>query len=331
MLRTGFRRRLGFTLIELLVVIAIIAVLIALLLPAVQQAREAARRSQCKNNLKQLGLAMHNYHDTYRLFPTGAGGNGFSPHARVLPYIDQAPLYGTLNFLTTTAISQGSVPVDANNAVAWRLTLPVFRCPSDPDSLPDPNTVGGRNNYWTNTGTGVLNGAPGATAADVNYGMPENNGMIIQNRYVGMAEVTDGLSNTALMSEKRLGDGSNGISTPQTDTYAPGTYPANADDALNMCMATDVTNLGMQGKSNIGVSWLAGSNDSTFYFHAQPPNGRSCRFPPSRMSSTANSMHVGGVHTMLGDGGVRFVSSNISLVIWRAIGTRNGGEVVGDF
>src|ERR1700709_2477916 len=105
-------RRTGFTLIELLVVIAIIAVLIALLLPAVQQAREAARRSQCKNNLKQLGLAMHNYHDTYKVFPTASGGNGFSPHARILPYVDQAPLYGTLNFLTTTAISQGAVPAD---------------------------------------------------------------------------------------------------------------------------------------------------------------------------------------------------------------------------
>jgi prepilin-type N-terminal cleavage/methylation domain-containing protein len=325
------RRRAGFTLIELLVVIAIIAVLIALLLPAVQQAREAARRSQCKNNLKQLGLAMHNYHDTYRVFPAASGGNGFSPHARVLPYIDQAPLYNTLNFLTTTAISQGSVPADANNAAAWRLTLPVFRCPSDLDKLPDPSTVGGRNNYWTNSGTGVLNGSPGQTAGSTNYGLPENNGTIIQDRYVSMAEITDGTSNTALMSEKRTGDGSNAISTPETDTFAPGTYPSNADEAFQLCMATDVTNLAMQGKSNIGVSWLAGSNDSSFYFHSLPPNGRSCRFPPSRMASTANSTHVGGIHTMLSDGSARFISQNISLVVWRSIGTRNGGEVVGDF
>ena len=324
-------RRRGFTLIELLVVIAIIAVLIALLLPAVQQAREAARRSQCKNNLKQMGLAMHNYHDTYKVFPAASGGNGFSPHARILPYIDQAPLYNTLNFLNTTAIAQAAVPTDANNAAAWSMSLTVFRCPTDVDTLPSATTAGGRNNYWTNTGTGVLNGAPGALPGDTNYGMPENNGAIIQGRYLSIADITDGASNTALMSEKRLGDGSNAINTPATDTYQPGTYPNNADEAYQLCMATDVTDLSKQGKSNIGVSWLAGSNDSTFYFHAQPPNGRSCRFPPSRMSSSANSLHTGGVHTLLCDGGVRFVSSNISLVVWRAVGTRNGGEVVSEF
>ena len=177
----------------------------------------------------------------------------------------------------------------------------------------------------------MLNGAPGVNPGDTNYGMPENNGAIIQSRYVGLHEITDGASNTALMSEKRFGDGSNAISTPATDTYQPGTYPATADEAYSFCMATDVTDLSKQGKSNIGVSWLAGSNDSTFYFHAQPPNGRSCRFPSSRMSSVANSLHTGGVHTLLCDGGVRFVSSNISLVVWRAIGTRNGTEIVGEY
>src|SRR5436190_7695238 len=113
------RKRRAFTLIELLVVIAIIAVLIALLLPAVQQAREAARRSQCKNNLKQFGLAMHNYHDTYKVFPSASGGNGFSPHARILPYMDQAPLYNTLNFQTPTGISNSTVPAEPGNAATW--------------------------------------------------------------------------------------------------------------------------------------------------------------------------------------------------------------------
>jgi prepilin-type N-terminal cleavage/methylation domain-containing protein len=325
------RRRRGFTLIELLVVIAIIAVLIALLLPAVQQAREAARRSQCKNNLKQFGLAMHNYHDTYKVFPAASGGNGFSPHARILPYMDQAPLYNTLNFQTTTSISQNTVPVDPANAVAWTLTLPINRCPTDIDQLPPATIVGGRNNYWTNSGTGVLNGSPGQTVGSTNYGMPENNGAIIQDKYKSLADMIDGSSNTAMMTEKRLGDGSNAIASPLTDTYQPGTYPNNADEAYQFCMAINPLDLTMQGKSNIGVSWLAGSNDSTFTFFAQPPNGRSCRFPPSRMSSTANSLHTGGVHIMLCDGAVRFVSSNISLVVWRAIGSRNGGEVVGEF
>ena len=324
-------RRRGFTLIELLVVIAIIAVLIALLLPAVQQAREAARRSQCKNNLKQLGLAMHNYHDTYKVFPSASGGNGFSPHARILPYMDQAPLYNTLNFLTTTAISQSTIPVDPNNAIAWSRSLAVLRCPSDTDTLPAASLVGGRNSYWTNTGTGVLNGAPGTVAGSTNFGMPENNGMVIQSKCIGLSDIIDGASNTALMTEKRLGDGSNSIATPATDTYQPGTYPNNADEALALCMAIDPLNLSFQGKSNIGVSWLAGSNDSTFTFFAQPPNGRSCRFPPSRMSSTANSLHVGGVHVMMGDGSVKFASSSVSLAIWRGIGSRNGGEITTDF
>jgi prepilin-type N-terminal cleavage/methylation domain-containing protein len=314
-------RRKGFTLIELLVVIAIIAILIALLLPAVQQAREAARRTQCKNNLHQLGIAMHNYHDSLNVLPPGLGGSEFSPHARILPYIDQTPLFNSIDF--------NKLPDVAPNLEEWAMNIPAFLCPSNTDKL--PGNVGGRNNYWTSTGTTVLNGLPSTDPAHPNYNWPMPDGVFHNGSKVRFRDITDGTSNTAMMSEKMTGDGSNGISSPRTDTYQPGTYPANAQEAYTFCMAVDVNDLSKQGISNIGVPWILGDNDSTYYYHTQPPNGRSCRYPPSRMASAANSEHIGGVHLLLCDGAVRFVSSNIDLPLWRAIGSRNGGEVVGEF
>ena len=267
--------RRGFTLIELLVVIAIIAILIALLLPAVQQAREAARRSQCKNNLKQMGLAMHSYESSAGCLPMASGGNGFSPHARLLPYLDQSALFKTLNF--NVSVSSRTVPTDPNNARAWAMTLPAFRCPSDNDTqLGDPNVVGGRNNYWTNYGTGVVVSLPGTTVGSTNYGMPMPNGPLFNSSSTRITDIKDGTSNTALMSEKNLGDGSNAITTPDTDTYQPGTYPTNQDEAYAFCKAADVNNLAQQGKSFNGTSWLAASNvgqsstNSTPTFNSRP-------------------------------------------------------------
>lgn len=310
--------RSAFTLIELLVVIAIIAVLIALLLPAVQQAREAARRSQCKNNLKQLGLAIHNYEGTYRCLPmadVNGAVNPVSAHARVLPYMDQATLYAQIDF---------NVAYDhANNAVARAVELPVFRCPSDPNRL--TQALGGRNNYYWNNGTTVQMYASGGA------GQPAPNGIIYHNSLVRIADVTDGLSNTAAMSEKLVGDGNQAVSTPKVDTFQPGTYPNTADEALTQCNATDTTNLGMQGYSNVGVPWLQQYHSTNQYNHILPPNGRSCMFPPGRIATTANSEHVGGVHLLLCDGSVRFISENLNVLTWRGAGSRNGGEVLGDF
>ncbi len=310
--------RHGFTLIELLVVIAIIAILVALLLPAVQQAREAARRTQCKNNLKQLALAIHNYHDTHGCLPIAdvdGSVNAVSAHARLLPYIEQSALYSRVDF---------NVPYDhVNNTVPRNTELPAFRCPSDPTSL--PASIGGRNNYYWNAGNGIVMYATGAA------GQPAPNGIVYHNRRIRFNDITDGLSNTAAMSEKITGDGNNGISTPKTDTFRPGTYPNNAAEAILQCNAATVTDLSQQGYSNVGGPWLQQYHSTNQYNHVLPPNGRSCMFPPGRIATTANSQHTGGVQIALCDGSVRFVSENLDTGTWRSLGSADGGEVVSDF
>lgn len=312
------KRRHGFTLVELLVVIAIIGILVALLLPAVQAAREAARRMQCGNNLKQLGLALHNYHDTYKCIPI-ADVNGtstpVSAHARLLPFMEQTNIFNLVDF---------NVPYNhANNTVARNTTVPTFICPSDPSRL--PTSIGGRNNYYWNAGNGIVMYASGAT------GQPPSNGVIWHNQVFKFSDIIDGLSNTSHMAEKLTGDGSNAIASPKTDTFQPGTYPNNADEALQQCNAVDVLDLSKQGYSNVGGPWLQQYHSTNQFNHVLPPNGRSCMYPPGRIATTANSQHPGGVQMVLCDGSVRFVASSIDLIIWRALGSINGGETIGEY
>ncbi len=308
----------GFTLIELLVVIAIIAILISLLLPAVQQAREAARRTQCKNNLKQLGLAMHNYHDVHGCIPiadVNGSSNPVSAHARLLPYIEQTALYNLVDF---------NVPYNhVNNTIPRNTELSAFRCPSDPTTL--PASIGGRNNYYWNAGSGIVMYTSGLTS------QPDANGVIWHNKKFRFADIIDGLSNTSAMAEKMTGDGSNAVSSLKTDTFQPGTYPTTPDEALQQCNAIDVTDLTKQGYSNVGGPWLQQYHSTNQYNHVLPPNGRSCMYPPGRIATTANSQHIGGVHTMLCDGSVRFISENLDIGTWRKLGSINGGEVLGEF
>jgi prepilin-type N-terminal cleavage/methylation domain-containing protein/prepilin-type processing-associated H-X9-DG protein len=318
-------RRPGFTLIELLVVIAIIAVLIALLLPAVQAAREAARRAQCVNNLKQIGLAIHNYHGSNNAFPLDrvynvpAGVNdAFSPHAQMLGFLEQGVVFNAINFHLYWS--------DPSQATATATTITSFLCPSDPHTYAFPTGLAG-NNYRANEGSTLSFGYGNSDPSGVNASQPAPNGVFFANMVITIAMITDGTSNTAAFSEHLTGDFNQAISTPE-DTFEPGTYPSTPLQAIQQCNAIDPTNLQFQGYSNVGAPWIYGYHSTTSYYHSSQPGTRSCMFPPLRIMTTADSKHPAGVNVLMSDGSVRFVKNSIGLVTWQALGTRNGGEVL---
>ncbi|HEX6984761.1 MAG TPA: DUF1559 domain-containing protein, partial [Planctomycetaceae bacterium] len=246
---------------------------------------------------------------------------GISTHARLLPYLEQKNVYDLVDFNVGYS--------DPANDAAEAVTLPGFRCPSDQDKL--PANLGGRNNYYVNAGTNLtFAGVRPTDPADPNYNKPVANGLFYRDSYLRMAHATDGTSNTVAFGERRTGDGSNGVSS-ETDTFQPGTYPATPDQALADCRAVDVTDLSKQGVSNVGAPWLWAYHSTTIYWHVAPPNERSCMYPPGRIMTTAGSEHTGGVQVTLLDGSVRFVSDTVDLSVWRAVGTRNGGETVTEF
>lgn len=321
-----FKRRRGFTLVELLVAMAIIAILLSLLLPAVQHVREMARRSTCRDRLHQLSLALQTYHTSYQCFPSGNTGglvfSGLSFHTRILPELQQEALAKRINFHVGYD--------DPTNDFARNLNLPLFRCPSDTDAL--PAEAGGRNNYYGNSGTQILfSGVPPADPSAPNADMPPSDGIFFRNSWIRSGDIPDGESYTALLCEKVLGDGSNGISTPASDTYQPGTFPETPDEALQDCRELDVTDLTKQGRSNVGAPWLWGYHSTSLYWHVAPPNERSCMYPPGRILTTAGSRHGGLVHLAICDGSVRTISEDIDLELWRSLGSRNGDEVVNEF
>ena len=317
--------RRGFTLIELLVVIAIIAVLIALLLPAVQSAREAARRAQCVNNLKQIGLALHNYHDINGSLPldrhwaTNRVYFNDSAFLKLLPFMEQTPLFNAFNVNITET--------DPANSTGTAAAVASLLCPSDTTERLPAGWAG--TNYCVSEGTyfpwvwGPLD------TNGYNTSFPPPNGPFFHDQSFKLASITDGTSNTAACSERIIGDFSSAVSSPRSDNFKPGTTPAGFDDAIAGCLALDVTNLSFQGLSEDGAPWSWSRNCETVYRHATVPNSRSCMYPGNlRILLSANSNHPGGVNVGLCDGSVRFVKDSINLLTWRALGTRNGGEVV---
>jgi prepilin-type N-terminal cleavage/methylation domain-containing protein/prepilin-type processing-associated H-X9-DG protein len=356
----GLRHRRAFTLIELLVVIAIIAVLIALLLPAVQAAREAARRAQCTNNLKQLGLALHNYHSVNNCIPWGDLEDNdwldLSCHVALLPNLELGAVWNAMNF-TDVFKATGGGPAQVGwplNTTAVMTVINGFLCPSDLDRLLPITTA-----------------SSGVPSAHVNYctsrgSSPDSvvllgtfNGMFIgadpsaqlNTRVFGFRDVIDGLSQTAMMAEKVKGmPAKSGVQAiardnllPTSNHYVVTASGANVTSPLpyyNLCKAVNQNTATLQtgqgydsGPYQIGGAWHCGYVPQTGYTHVMPPNTWSCVAnggggANNQGAHTASSRHPGGVNVLFGDGSTHFIKSSISNVTWWALGTKANGEVV---
>ncbi len=352
------RRRAAFTLIELLVVIAIIAILIALLLPAVQQASEAARRSQCRNNMKQLGIAMHNYHDNFRIFPYLCGGNRsnyvawdyFAPtflsgHAMILPYVDQAPLYNQLMARYTG--THGSNGSPNGRAVPWdgdptaNSLVPAFVCPSDTQT----NQRISRNNYRMCMGPWGKRNRSGVDPVEWGGERPIA-GIFGAISNTSISDILDGTSNTIMMSERCQGIdnrkneviGGVGLMAMGDGDIDP--IPNNAggwDTLAQRCRATVVNNVypSFKNGEQPGERWQHGTPYYVGFSTMMPPNSPSCmdsgQWDHGHVLMSATSRHTGLVHVLMADGAVKAASSNVDTTIFRSAGTKAGGETIGDW
>jgi prepilin-type N-terminal cleavage/methylation domain-containing protein/prepilin-type processing-associated H-X9-DG protein len=325
-------RRLGFTLIELLVVIAIIAVLIALLLPAVQQAREAARRTQCKNSLKQMGLALHNYHDVYSRFPIGAqadpivsaaAGQNDRPNWRValFPQLDQAAVFNQLSFNTVHGFT---APYSGPNVILQGMKLPGWNCPSSPCL-----TIGvsGSEQCWNGGNpqladyVGIGGAAPDPAGrtnliSSSNYdgGLYSANGLLSGANSVKMAAATDGLSNTLIVGENsnftQTGGGPVDIRSNYYGAWSGFTVPNNPWTGTPDSWSTGITTV------RYPINTQGTPAGAVHTWEANLP---------------LRSAHTGGAHVLMGDGSARFLSSNLDLNTLLKLSVMDDGTVIGEF
>ena len=353
-------KRAGFTLIELLVVIAIIAILVALLLPAVQQAREAARRTQCKNNMKQLGLALHNYHDVYNVFPPGESGAApaqtrLSGIIMLLPYFDQAPLWNQISTQGTFQPTQGGSPItypamgpapwNWDVYPPWTVQIPLLRCPSD-RYAGHANSPYGKTNYgfnWGDTITSINAQNPW------NWWTPEPRGVFYCQSKLGIQDIADGTSNTIAMAEMALAQ-------EPTTIYGNVIRSIGGLTTPSVCWGKAVQKVYVPGdiQDFRGYNYSDGGTSHSVVQTILPPNSPSClasTWDGDIGVSSSTSRHIGGVQVLMCDGAVRFITENINSGtatsggvdpaagrgvgavpgfspwgVWGALGTRRGGE-----
>jgi prepilin-type N-terminal cleavage/methylation domain-containing protein/prepilin-type processing-associated H-X9-DG protein len=338
------RRESAFTLIELLVVIAIIAVLIGLLLPAIQKVREAAARTQCENNLKQLGLAMHNYYDSYTSFPTGNGKGPFGPNPgtdweswyilsvsyQILPFIEQNNLYQL--FEARKNQTRRATWDNADAPATQRLSL--FICPSSPLLT---NGYAGTNYLWC-TGSFIATGGCNSP----NNPTRGNTGVIVADVATRMADIVDGTSNTILASEYLPAtsgtDTENGFKAVSAITVANRAFITQAE--LDVVAAAPAARI----LTNNGRWWAWYSHSNSLFNTAAPPNWKCQNGAGGAGVGNAGiawdsclgivpalSKHTGGVNVCLADGSVRFIRDTIDLLTWQRLGNIKDGGVLGDF
>ncbi len=322
----------GFTLVELLVVIAIIGVLVGLLLPAVQAAREAARRMQCSNNLKQIGLALHNYESAMKTLPAGTfndatkgTANNASPHPMLMPYIEQSNAFQLFDF-------RFDLNTHANNRTARQQNVPTFLCPSHPASAPfvlPPTQCPdgcGQTNYVQSLGN------------NANYA--SNNGPFGRRFGAKFRDLTDGLTNTALFAEILMGPAAGSPTTGIVPAGSPSDYmvatnlPFGTWDASptgDKIAVPECDNRATSAYLYRGKQYYRGIVVATYYSHTLTPNSRrrDCirGTGVDRGHLATRSFHTGGANVVLGDGSVHFASDSVDEVVWRAIGSRADGEV----
>jgi prepilin-type N-terminal cleavage/methylation domain-containing protein/prepilin-type processing-associated H-X9-DG protein len=338
--------RRAFTLIELLVVIAIIVLLMALLLPAIQKVREAANKMICQNNLKQIGIALHHYHNDMSKFPMGKGPNylstlptaaayaRWSVHSQILPYIEQDSLFKSIDFrFPPETPGMGGVinfmPAYQNpgrvNADASRTSVKMFLCPSD--GATRPGGWQGVNNYYGSQGVQFLCDLSEKLKSTI---APDEgpDGVFYYLSETKFSGIYDGTSNTAFFSEKMRGDGN---PSPRADMFVMPNQSTLDATCMTCCALDPSTATPLTSKQ--GNSWVMGEMCCTTYNHVFTPNTTTCAgigFPGNManmaMQVPPSSWHPGGVNVLFGDGSVRFILNGIDLQTWRAIGTRNGGE-----
>lgn len=315
--RAAGRGTLGFTLVELLVVIAIIGILVLLLLPSIQAAREASRRNQCSQSLRQLALAALQFEASHGHFPTASeDGINLSQHVQLLPFLEQKALWDQIRAESDQQLDASLLP-----------TLPIFLCPSDSEGETSENSA--RNNYRGNSGTELA-------IWDPMLQEEMNNGVFVAGQEIRAEQITDGLSNTALFTETISGDRDPNRVSPLSDWFFAG-QSDNADQLFLNC--SRVNPLGRLGRvrpfSYSGRSWALATLNNSRYNHIMPPNTLSCsngglsgEFVDSLVliqgaAATATSRHPGGVNLSYADGHVEFVLEEISIPTWRDLGSRS--------